>query len=96
MENFIEEFLAPLVVIVLLGGMLVAMVVLIVSLLTGKIESKPFHLKLTTDKKITTNQMSELEKCANCGRDIGKLEKACVFKDQIVCAECHQRLKNQE
>jgi predicted RNA-binding Zn-ribbon protein involved in translation (DUF1610 family) len=34
-----------------------------------------------------------LEECANCGRTIGRLETACVFKDQTVCADCYARLK---
>ena len=37
-----------------------------------------------------------LEKCANCGRAIGKLEKSYLFEDHVVCGECHQRLKSQK
>jgi len=47
-------------------------------------------------KKDKSDKPTTLEKCANCGRNIGNLEKHYVFKDQIVCVECHQRLKNQE
>lgn len=71
-------------------------IILFIMALSGKIESKPFHIKLTSDKKITTNTPSESEKCANCGRVIGKLEKTCLFKDQAVCVECYQRLEKQE
>ncbi|MGD0785472.1 MAG: hypothetical protein ABR969_06640 [Sedimentisphaerales bacterium] len=69
---------------------------LIIGLLTGKIKSEPFHIRITSDKKVTTNKLSELEKCANCGRDIGKLEKTHTFKENPVCAECYSILKNQE
>lgn len=31
--------------------------------------------------------------CANCGREPGNLEEAFEFKDNIVCAECYQRLR---
>lgn len=37
-----------------------------------------------------------LQKCANCGATIGKIEKNYVFEDHVVCSECYQRLKNQE
>ncbi len=71
-------------------------VIVFIMALLGKIESKPFHIKLSSDKKVATNTPSELEKCANCGRDIGRLEKTHVFKDNTVCAECYPRLKSQE
>ena len=32
------------------------------------------------------------ETCANCGRTIGKLEAGHIYRDQIVCAACIQRL----
>lgn len=35
---------------------------------------------------------NQLEECANCGRTIGKLETANVFKDSVVCSECYARL----
>lgn len=33
-----------------------------------------------------------LETCANCTRTIGKLEKACIWDEQVVCAQCLARL----
>jgi DNA-directed RNA polymerase subunit RPC12/RpoP len=35
---------------------------------------------------------SSIEKCANCGKPIGKLETPHVLKDEIICADCHSRL----
>lgn len=32
------------------------------------------------------------EHCANCGALIGRLETPCVWKDEIVCVDCHERL----
>lgn len=34
----------------------------------------------------------ENEFCENCGRAIGKLEQAFVYKDHIVCKECNEKL----
>ena len=36
--------------------------------------------------------MPSEESCANCHRMIGALEQAFVWKDNIVCSECHRRL----
>lgn len=36
----------------------------------------------------------QLEECANCGRMIGRLETPCVFRDEVVCAECFSRLSS--
>jgi hypothetical protein len=33
-----------------------------------------------------------VEKCANCGRVIGKLETPMVWRDNVVCAVCHAKL----
>jgi hypothetical protein len=33
--------------------------------------------------------------CENCGREIGKLEKAYVYKGHIVCSGCYTKLKEQ-
>ena len=30
--------------------------------------------------------------CANCEREIGKLEKQFKFKEHVVCTECHKKL----
>jgi len=35
---------------------------------------------------------SKLETCENCGRTIGKLEQAHIFKGNVVCEKCSQRL----
>lgn len=34
--------------------------------------------------------------CMNCGTTIGKLEKACVWNDAVVCVKCHSRLNETE
>jgi hypothetical protein len=39
--------------------------------------------------------MSVLEKCSNCDRAIGRLETPQVWKESVVCAECHARLEAQ-
>jgi len=33
-----------------------------------------------------------METCENCGRTIGNLETPAVWRERVVCAECHQRL----
>jgi hypothetical protein len=38
----------------------------------------------------------KMENCANCGKDIGKLEKRYMFENHLVCGECDQKLKNQK
>jgi len=35
-----------------------------------------------------------VEVCSNCCKEIEKLEQACVFKGEIVCAECDKKLRN--
>jgi uncharacterized RDD family membrane protein YckC len=37
----------------------------------------------------------KVEVCENCGRTIGKLEQAYVFKNHIVCQQCYEKLKKQ-
>ena len=37
----------------------------------------------------------EREICANCGREIGYLEQAYVYRNNVVCLECYNRLKKQ-
>lgn len=94
-DNFLDTFMLYFACgLMIFGG--IGLVVFVVMAFLGKIESKPFHIKLTSDKKVTTNKLSGLEKCANCGRDIGKLEKTYVFKNSTICAECYPRLKSQE
>lgn len=36
------------------------------------------------------------ETCQNCGCTIGKLEPACVFRGNVVCQNCYQKLTNTE
>lgn len=38
------------------------------------------------DKRVTANPI--LKTCENCGRSIGKLEKSCDYKGNIVCTVC--------
>lgn len=33
--------------------------------------------------------------CANCDREIGRLEQTYVYEDNIICLECYNRLKKQ-
>jgi DNA-directed RNA polymerase subunit RPC12/RpoP len=35
------------------------------------------------------------EDCANCHRTIGALEKAFIWRDQVVCARCYETLREQ-
>ncbi len=55
-----------------------------------------FKLRECEEDPRNADNKSRLQKCANCGRTIGKLKKSYVFKYQIVCAECHQRLESQK
>ena len=43
----------------------------------------------------TDRLLADVETCRNCGRAIGKLETPQVWKDAIVCGECHARLTKQ-
>lgn len=36
-----------------------------------------------------------IEECFNCGRVIGRLESAFLWRDRVVCRECHLRLSGQ-
>jgi predicted Zn finger-like uncharacterized protein len=36
---------------------------------------------------------NKVEVCSNCGKEIGRLQQACVFSDKIVCAECDKKLR---
>lgn len=36
-----------------------------------------------------------MQECDNCGRTIGKLEKPCMFDNNIVCAGCERILREQ-
>lgn len=42
-----------------------------------------------------TTSASELEKCANCGHVIGRLETPHIWQEQVVCAPCHRRLEEE-
>jgi hypothetical protein len=37
---------------------------------------------------------SGVENCANCGEVIGNLETPFVFKEQVVCRKCHQKISS--
>lgn len=47
---------------------------------------------MPTSKPIETGQ----ETCANCGRQIGRLEKPCVWEENVVCRACWQVLSADE
>lgn len=34
--------------------------------------------------------------CANCEKTIGKLEESQIFKEHVVCAECHNKLSENQ
>jgi len=34
-----------------------------------------------------------IEICSKCGREIPRSEQVCVFKGEIVCAECDKKLR---
>lgn len=36
---------------------------------------------------------SEIETCANCGGKIGRMETPYVYRDQVVCGPCIERLR---
>jgi uncharacterized paraquat-inducible protein A len=36
--------------------------------------------------------MSQIVKCHNCDRNIGRMEQAFLYRDEVVCGECHRRL----
>ena len=36
------------------------------------------------------------ETCENCGKEIGKLEIAHIYRDHILCSECNGRLRKQD
>jgi predicted Zn finger-like uncharacterized protein len=36
---------------------------------------------------------NKVEVCSTCGKEIGKLQQACVFSEKIVCAECDKKLR---
>ena len=38
---------------------------------------------------------SKAEICANCDREIGHLDQAYVYENNVVCLECYERLKGQ-
>ena len=41
-------------------------------------------------------QNEGLEKCANCGTEIGNLQSAWGWKSRAVCSACWHRLKSEE
>lgn len=55
-----------------------------------------FKLRESEESQPNTDDKGGLQKCANCGATIGKLEKSYLFEDHVVCGECHQKLKNQQ
>jgi hypothetical protein len=36
--------------------------------------------------------LSTVDKCENCGREIGKLETAHLWQEHVLCGECYKRL----
>jgi RecJ-like exonuclease len=55
-----------------------------------------FKLKESEESQPNADNKGGLQKCANCGETIGKLEKSYVFEDHVVCYKCHQILKIQK
>jgi uncharacterized RDD family membrane protein YckC len=58
---------------------------------------QPSSVVKTPEKTVDILSVShrKVEVCENCGRTIGKLEQAYVFKNHIVCQQCHEKLKKQ-
>jgi len=58
---------------------------------------QPSFVVETPEKSVDILSVSnrKVEACENCGRTIGKLEQAYVFKNHIVCQQCHEKLKKQ-
>lgn len=58
---------------------------------------QPSFVVETPEKSVDILSVSnrKVEVCENCGRTIGKLEQAYVFKNHIVCQQCHEKLKKQ-
>ncbi|MHC4365583.1 MAG: RDD family protein, partial [Planctomycetota bacterium] len=58
---------------------------------------QPSFVVETPEKSVDILSVSnrKVEVCENCGRTIGKLEQAYVFKKHIVCLQCHEKLKKQ-
>ena len=61
---------------------------------TGEEVSEDIHPQEESPPVITSEpiMLHPLEKCANCERQIGKLEKRFDFQKQIICYECNQKL----
>lgn len=58
---------------------------------------QPSSVVETPEKSVDILSVSnrKVEVCENCGRTIGKLEQAYVFKNHIICQQCHEKLKKQ-
>jgi len=58
---------------------------------------QPSSVVKTPEKTVDILSVShrKVEVCENCGRTIGKLEQAYVFKNHIVCKQCYEKLKKQ-
>jgi hypothetical protein len=48
------------------------------------------------DSMVDLDTPNETDKCANCGRAIGKLETPHVWKDAVVCGACRKILEQAE
>ena len=61
-------------------------------------EAKEMAKKTKKSKSAETvvTENNHLKICANCEGTIGKLEKSYVFEQQTVCANCYNKLKEQE
>ena len=55
-----------------------------------------FKLKESEESQPNADNKGGLQKCANCGATVGKLEKSYLFEDHTICHKCHQRLKSQD
>lgn len=55
-----------------------------------------FKLRESEESQANADDKGGLQKCANCGETIGKLEKSYLFEDHTICHKCHQRLENQK
>jgi predicted nucleic acid-binding Zn ribbon protein len=76
------------VLILLVGGVLIAGVVLLVLLLCRPNRGSQAAPTLPPAVPFRT--------CENCGRAIGNLEKVCSYRGRAVCWECDQRLRAQD
>ena len=59
------------------------------------IHNQEHRIKHLSTRNISAQYLGRIVMCANCERNIGKIEASFEFKGNVVCVQCHKKLSEQ-